>query len=72
MPCSLPLPSCGLQARASGTAQPPLLGAQEELLRWCQEQTAGHPGVQVADLAASWADGRALCALVHRLRPDLL
>ncbi|KAI5929729.1 [F-actin]-monooxygenase MICAL1 [Manis javanica] len=49
-----------------------LTGAQEELLRWCQEQTAGHPGVQVADLAASWADGRALCALVHRLRPDLL
>ncbi|XP_037699036.1 F-actin-monooxygenase MICAL1 isoform X2 [Choloepus didactylus] len=47
-------------------------GTQEELLHWCQEQTAGYPGVQVTDLAASWADGLALCALVHRLQPSLL
>ncbi|XP_022375856.1 F-actin-methionine sulfoxide oxidase MICAL1 isoform X2 [Enhydra lutris kenyoni] len=47
-------------------------GTQEELLRWCQEQTVGYPGVHVTDLSSSWADGRALCALVHRLRPRLL
>ncbi|XP_077018702.1 F-actin-monooxygenase MICAL1 isoform X2 [Tamandua tetradactyla] len=47
-------------------------GAQGELLRWCQEQTAGYPGVHVTDLASSWASGLALCALVHRLRPGLL
>uniref|UniRef100_A0A8C7ABW7 Molecule interacting with CasL protein 1 n=1 Tax=Neovison vison TaxID=452646 RepID=A0A8C7ABW7_NEOVI len=47
-------------------------GTQEELLRWCQKQTAGYPGVHVTDLSSSWADGRALCALVHRLRPGLL
>uniref|UniRef100_A0A5F4VTR6 [F-actin]-monooxygenase MICAL1 n=1 Tax=Callithrix jacchus TaxID=9483 RepID=A0A5F4VTR6_CALJA len=47
-------------------------GTQEELLRWCQEQTAGYPGVHVTDLSSSWADGLALCALVHRLQPGLL
>ncbi|CAD7678219.1 unnamed protein product [Nyctereutes procyonoides] len=50
----------------------PATGTQKELLRWCREQTAGYPGVHVTDLSSSWADGRALCALVHRLRPGLL
>ncbi|XP_057593665.1 F-actin-monooxygenase MICAL1 isoform X4 [Hippopotamus amphibius kiboko] len=48
------------------------VGTQEELLHWCQEQTAGYPGVHVTDLSSSWADGLALCALVHRLQPSLL
>ncbi|XP_007447334.1 PREDICTED: protein-methionine sulfoxide oxidase MICAL1 isoform X2 [Lipotes vexillifer] len=48
------------------------VATQEELLHWCQEQTAGYPGVHVTDLSSSWADGLALCALVHRLRPSLL
>lgn len=70
-------PATGLSASqgALGTAQPPLSGSvvtQEELLRWCQEQTAGYPGVHVTDLSSSWADGLALCALVNRLRPGLL
>lgn len=51
-----------------------LLGSAgtEELLHWCQKQTAGFPGVSVTDFSSSWADGRALCALVHRLQPGLL
>uniref|UniRef100_A0A8I3NAR8 Molecule interacting with CasL protein 1 n=1 Tax=Canis lupus familiaris TaxID=9615 RepID=A0A8I3NAR8_CANLF len=63
-------PDAGKPATGEQTSLP--LPHGEELLRWCREQTAGYPGVHVTDLSSSWADGRALCALVHRLRPGLL
>ncbi|XP_023693994.1 F-actin-monooxygenase mical2b-like isoform X3 [Paramormyrops kingsleyae] len=43
-----------------------------QLLSWCQAQTRGYPHVDVSDLATSWTSGLALCALIHRFRPDLL
>ncbi|XP_023807949.1 F-actin-monooxygenase MICAL2 isoform X2 [Oryzias latipes] len=43
-----------------------------QLLTWFQEQTRGYRGVSVRDLTSSWKDGLALCALLHRYRPDLV
>ncbi|KAM9373029.1 LOW QUALITY PROTEIN: F-actin-monooxygenase MICAL2 [Phaethornis superciliosus] len=43
-----------------------------KLLTWCQKQTEGYRNVNVTDLATSWKSGLALCAIIHRFRPDLI
>ncbi|XP_075066800.1 F-actin-monooxygenase MICAL3 isoform X17 [Mixophyes fleayi] len=56
----------------------PKLGRNEsvarssKLLGWCQKQTEGYAGVNVTDLTMSWKSGLALCAIIHRYRPELI
>ncbi|KAM4746751.1 F-actin-monooxygenase MICAL3 [Rhinophrynus dorsalis] len=56
----------------------PKLGRKEpvarssKLLGWCQKQTEGYAGVSVTDLTMSWKSGLALCAIIHRYRPELI
>ncbi|XP_043100127.1 F-actin-monooxygenase MICAL2 isoform X5 [Puntigrus tetrazona] len=69
--------SCSLE-RAATIRRPVNLSRRESeirpsrLLTWCQKQTEGYRGVNVTDLTSCWSGGLALCALIHRFRPQLI
>jgi len=48
------------------------LSAQDALLMWVRNTTAGYPGVDVKNFTKSWHDGLAFCALIHKFRPKLI
>uniref|UniRef100_A0A8C9V1Q1 F-actin monooxygenase n=1 Tax=Scleropages formosus TaxID=113540 RepID=A0A8C9V1Q1_SCLFO len=48
------------------------IARSSKLLSWCQRQTNGYRNIAVTDLTMSWKSGLALCAIIHRYRPDLI
>ncbi|KAM4744975.1 F-actin-monooxygenase MICAL2 isoform 2-T2 [Anableps anableps] len=71
------LNSCSLE-RAATIRRPVNLYRRESeirpsrLLTWCQKQTEGYRNVSITDLTSSWRSGIALCALIHRFKPQLI
>ncbi|KAM3625192.1 uncharacterized protein V6R79_008392 [Siganus canaliculatus] len=71
------LGSCPLE-RAATIRRPVNLSRRESeirpgrLLTWCQKQTEGYRNVLITDLTSSWKSGIALCALIHRFKPQLI
>ncbi|XP_075878793.1 F-actin-monooxygenase mical2b isoform X2 [Nelusetta ayraudi] len=71
------LSSCTLE-RAATIRRPVNLSRRESeirparLLTWCQKQTEGYRNVTITDLTSSWKSGIALCALIHRFKPQLI
>lgn len=44
----------------------------ETLLRWLQKQVDFCDSVEINDMGSCFKNGLALCAIIHRYRPDLI
>ncbi|XP_044921748.1 F-actin-monooxygenase MICAL2 isoform X4 [Mustela putorius furo] len=69
-PC--PLERLGSVRRSMSLSRRELDIRPSKLLTWCQQQTEGYQHVEVTDLTTSWRSGLALCAIIHRFRPELI
>ncbi|KAM5318844.1 F-actin-monooxygenase MICAL2 isoform 9-T13 [Glossophaga mutica] len=67
-----PLKRLGSVRRSVGLSRRESDIRPSKLLTWCQQQTEGYQHVHVTDLSTSWRSGLALCAIIHRFRPELI
>ncbi|KAK6741666.1 hypothetical protein RB195_009502 [Necator americanus] len=42
------------------------------LLAWTQTHLTAYPSLSVSNFSSDWSDGRAFCALIHNIRPELI
>ena len=71
MIASVSVPACSSLSFLPSTSDFNTLKSHRALKQWLKKQVEPY-GIRITDLSSSWSSGLALCAIIHRFRPDLV